>query len=209
MFTYAGAMLRHFTVSGFLVDGGRTALHWHRRSQMWLPAGGHVEANEDPVQAVVREVLEETGIEAAVVGGGRRFSFEVPVQIAPPMTIQIEDIPWAPAIEGPGATRAATGGDDGGAAEPREANIGAKAQPQAIDAADGPHQHIDMIYALRPLRAADAARLNPAFSWISEAQLRSGEPIALASCGVDVPPPEDVRELGIAAIALVREAGLP
>ena len=32
-----------------------------------LPPGGHIEENEDPVQAALREVCEETGLRAAVV----------------------------------------------------------------------------------------------------------------------------------------------
>jgi len=34
---------------------------------MWLPAGGHNRADEDPVQAVLREVLEVTGLAVEVV----------------------------------------------------------------------------------------------------------------------------------------------
>ena len=60
-------MRRHFTVSGFVVEGDRTLLHWHQKLQLWLPPGGHIDPDEDPVQATVREVLEETGIAAEVV----------------------------------------------------------------------------------------------------------------------------------------------
>ena len=47
---------RHLTVTGFVVHEGLVALHWHQKLAMWLPAGGHIEANEDPVQAVLREI---------------------------------------------------------------------------------------------------------------------------------------------------------
>ena len=57
---------RHFTATGFVVHRGRVALHWHPKVKAWLPPGGHIEANEDPVQAVLREIEEETGL-----GGGR------------------------------------------------------------------------------------------------------------------------------------------
>ena len=84
-------MERHFTVSGFVSDGERTALHWHR-IQKWLPAGGHVEANEDPIQAVVREVKEETGIDVEVLATTPRFGHETPPQLPPPATIGIYDL---------------------------------------------------------------------------------------------------------------------
>jgi 8-oxo-dGTP diphosphatase len=60
-------MERHFTVTGFVCRDGRTALHWHPRVQAWLPPGGHIEPNEDPLQAVLREVQEETGLEVRVL----------------------------------------------------------------------------------------------------------------------------------------------
>ncbi len=39
----------------------------HRRSGLWLPAGGHVEPDEHPVETVHRELREELGIEASFV----------------------------------------------------------------------------------------------------------------------------------------------
>lgn len=36
----------------------------HKKAQLWLPTGGHVEVDEDPLEAVKRECFEELGIEA-------------------------------------------------------------------------------------------------------------------------------------------------
>jgi len=36
----------------------------HKKSGLWLPAGGHVELNEHPKETVEREILEELGIQA-------------------------------------------------------------------------------------------------------------------------------------------------
>lgn len=36
----------------------------HKKANLWLPAGGHVEVNEHPTETVRREVQEELGIEA-------------------------------------------------------------------------------------------------------------------------------------------------
>lgn len=86
------ALVRHFTATGFVVQDGATLLHWHKLG-MWLPPGGHVEENEDPVQAVLREVAEETGIQAEVVPPPDFADDHAsPIQIPPPMTILIEDI---------------------------------------------------------------------------------------------------------------------
>ena len=52
-----------------------------------------MEANEDPVQAVLREVREETGLEVEVVPALRAGEqFETVEQIEPPRTILIEDV---------------------------------------------------------------------------------------------------------------------
>jgi len=34
----------------------------HKRKNMWLPPGGHVEVGESDKEALIREVLEETGL---------------------------------------------------------------------------------------------------------------------------------------------------
>ena len=60
-------VIRHFTATAYVVHDGRVALHWHPKVMAWLPPGGHVEENEDPVQAVLRETEEETGLKTAVV----------------------------------------------------------------------------------------------------------------------------------------------
>jgi 8-oxo-dGTP pyrophosphatase MutT (NUDIX family) len=86
-------MIRHFTVTGFVTSGGRTLLHWHRKLGMWLPPGGHIEPDEDPVEAVIREVQEETGLSVEVIGAEQPLPFERPAQLAPPVTILVEDIP--------------------------------------------------------------------------------------------------------------------
>lgn len=87
------SLVRHFTATGFVVQDRATLLHWHPKLAMWLPPGGHVEENEDPVQAVLREVEEETGIVVEVVPtGGVEDGLAHPVSIPPPITILIEDI---------------------------------------------------------------------------------------------------------------------
>ena len=82
---------RHFTVSGFLSHGGRTALHWHRLG-LWLPPGGHLLPGEDPIEAVLREVEEETGVAAAVLPTAPPYPHRSPRQLPPPAAIGVYDI---------------------------------------------------------------------------------------------------------------------
>ena len=62
---------RHFTVAVFVVWEGKVLLHWHRKLEMWLPPGGHIEDGELPDEAALREVREETGLWAELVGERR------------------------------------------------------------------------------------------------------------------------------------------
>ena len=83
-------MERHLTVSGFVVHESRVALHWHRKIGAWLPAGGHIEPGEDPVEATLREVREEFAIEAAALALAPRVAYEGgPAQLEPPHTILV------------------------------------------------------------------------------------------------------------------------
>ncbi len=54
----------HVTASAVLVGARGTILHRHRRLGRWLQPGGHLEEGESPEEAAVREVREETGLEA-------------------------------------------------------------------------------------------------------------------------------------------------
>ena len=87
------SLVRHFTATAFVVHDDHVALHWHRKVRAWLPPGGHIEENEDPVQAMLREVEEETGLRVEVVATDRRLNLDYPSQVTAPFTIMVEDIP--------------------------------------------------------------------------------------------------------------------
>lgn len=57
-----------FTTSVFIVRSGRVLLHKHKRLGIWLQIGGHIELDEDPIQAVLREAKEESGLDIELVG---------------------------------------------------------------------------------------------------------------------------------------------
>lgn len=88
------ALTRDFTVAVFVVHEDRVLLHFHQKLDRWLPPGGHVEPNELPDEAAVREVLEETGV-ACILTGGTRMQYDdpaLPVQLVTPAGIQLEQI---------------------------------------------------------------------------------------------------------------------
>lgn len=57
------AVHRQFTTSVYILEGGKVLLLPHLKLGKWLPPGGHIEADETPVMAAKREVMEETGLE--------------------------------------------------------------------------------------------------------------------------------------------------
>jgi 8-oxo-dGTP diphosphatase len=62
-------MEKHYAATGIVVNQNRTKtlLIQHRKVAKWLSPGGHIELNESPDEAVLREVLEETGLHATFV----------------------------------------------------------------------------------------------------------------------------------------------
>ncbi len=57
-----------FTVAIFVVHDGKVLLIHHRKLDKWLPLGGHIELDEDPEQAALREAHEESGLEVELLG---------------------------------------------------------------------------------------------------------------------------------------------
>jgi 8-oxo-dGTP pyrophosphatase MutT (NUDIX family) len=51
-----------FTVGAYIVFQNKVLLVFHKKLQKWLPVGGHIELDEDPEEALFREIEEETGI---------------------------------------------------------------------------------------------------------------------------------------------------
>jgi 8-oxo-dGTP pyrophosphatase MutT (NUDIX family) len=57
-----------FTVAIFVVHDKKILLIHHRKLDKWLPLGGHIELDEDPEQAALREAKEESGLDVELLG---------------------------------------------------------------------------------------------------------------------------------------------
>jgi 8-oxo-dGTP pyrophosphatase MutT (NUDIX family) len=60
-------MERHFTATAYVLHEGKALLLFHQKLGKWLPPGGHVELNETPPEAAIREAKEETGLDIAII----------------------------------------------------------------------------------------------------------------------------------------------
>jgi 8-oxo-dGTP diphosphatase len=85
-------VIRHFTASGIVLADQQVLLVEHRKLGMWLYPGGHIEPDEDPVQAVLREVAEETGLACRIVTAPQ-FVHPAATVLPAPFTILVHDIP--------------------------------------------------------------------------------------------------------------------
>lgn len=57
-----------FTVAIFVVENGRVLMILHRNLKKWLPLGGHIELDEEPEIAALREAKEESGLDVELMG---------------------------------------------------------------------------------------------------------------------------------------------
>jgi len=84
-------LTRDFTATAFVVWKSKVLLHKHKKLDMWLPCGGHIDPNELPDEAVKRESIEESGVELELIGD-KALSVDDPVQLVQPRGIQLEFI---------------------------------------------------------------------------------------------------------------------
>ena len=84
-------MIKHFTSTVFVVHNQKIALHWHKKVSEWLPAGGHIDKNETPVEAGIREVNEEMGIEVKIISNSN-YNFNEIETVPVPEAILIESV---------------------------------------------------------------------------------------------------------------------
>ena len=73
-----------FTVEVFIVFDNKVLLRKHDKYKIWLSVGGHVELDEDPNQAALREVKEEVGLDIVLNGENSEFNEPNYKELLPP-----------------------------------------------------------------------------------------------------------------------------
>lgn len=56
-----------FTSEIYIVNNNKVLLRKHDKYGIWLSVGGHIELEEDPVEAAIREVKEEVGLTVEII----------------------------------------------------------------------------------------------------------------------------------------------
>lgn len=64
----------------------------HKLLNMWLPIGGHVELDEDPDEALMREIKEECGLEVEILAEKKPGEYEHTKMLYRPHSMDIHTI---------------------------------------------------------------------------------------------------------------------
>ncbi|MEF8779360.1 MAG: NUDIX domain-containing protein [Haloferacaceae archaeon] len=83
---------RHFVATLYVVNEGATALHRHPTLGLRLPPGGHIDRDELPHEAALREAREETGLDPTLVTTDPTYESETARTIPSPQHLLLEDI---------------------------------------------------------------------------------------------------------------------
>jgi 8-oxo-dGTP pyrophosphatase MutT (NUDIX family) len=60
---------KHFNVTVYVMNENKEFLFIkHKKLNKWLAPGGHIDQNENPEDAAIREVKEETGLDITLIG---------------------------------------------------------------------------------------------------------------------------------------------
>ena len=77
-------MVRHLTATTYLFFQERVVFIWHNKLQTFLPPGGHLEKDEAPHEAAMREIGEETGINDVIfIGIKEQVQYDTRVRSLP------------------------------------------------------------------------------------------------------------------------------
>lgn len=87
----------HAAATAFIYHEERLAFIFHPFFGKWLPPGGHVEENETPQTAAIREALEETGLAIELINPTCfSFNYTNAKTIVSPLYCALEAIPEGP-----------------------------------------------------------------------------------------------------------------
>lgn len=81
-------MKTDLSVAGYIFDQNKVLLIHHRKHDLWLPVGGHLDENETPDQALLREIKEEIGLDVEILNqndmplkGNTKFNLATPFYV--------------------------------------------------------------------------------------------------------------------------------
>ena len=84
-----------FIAEVFIVHQNKVLIRFHDKHEIWIAPGGHIELDETPEVAAVREAKEETGLDVILYAGNmlsaKKGSGRLK-QLVPPIFMNVHDI---------------------------------------------------------------------------------------------------------------------
>ena len=85
---------RHFTATVLIVHRDKVLLHRHKKRGALLPVGGHLDRDELPQEAAVREAKEEAGLEITLYDTNSLRCDDVLVLVPPAHMLLVDMNPY-------------------------------------------------------------------------------------------------------------------
>lgn len=83
-------MKTDLVVAGYVVHKNKVLLIHHKKLNLWLPVGGHIEKDETPDAAMLREAKEEIGIDIELLNKSELpFGKNVKKNLAAPFHVNV------------------------------------------------------------------------------------------------------------------------
>ena len=60
-------MQTQLAVAAYIIHNNKVLLIHHQKLDLWLPVGGHIDQNETPDDALLREIREEVNLEVEIL----------------------------------------------------------------------------------------------------------------------------------------------
>jgi NADH pyrophosphatase NudC (nudix superfamily) len=80
------------TATVYVLKDDKILLHYHKKYNTLFPLGGHIQPNELPDEAAVREVYEESGLKVSLLHNDEKLELGNVKQIHKPMYLLLENI---------------------------------------------------------------------------------------------------------------------
>ncbi len=82
---------KSLTATVYIINNNRVLLHMHKKYKTWFPVGGHLEPDELPHEAAIREAKEESGLDVMLFQkNSHMFSIGLVKRVPDPLCVYNE-----------------------------------------------------------------------------------------------------------------------
>ena len=83
----------HMTVGAYIIHDNKVLLIHHKKLDIWIPPGGHIDENETPDEALKRELKEELNMEIEILNrNDLPLEGNIKKQLAIPFYVNVHNV---------------------------------------------------------------------------------------------------------------------